>query len=113
MMTKLRRFGATLALLATSTFGGAVGPLLIAKAMAQFSAQTGLLVSGLGTTVFNYLPLASGQIAVGAGVSNNPSAVTVSGDCTLSGSGVIVCTKTNGTGLGTAATANTGASGNA
>jgi hypothetical protein len=36
---------------------------------------------------------------------------TLSGDCTLSSAGVIACTKTNGTALGSAATANTGTSG--
>ena len=113
MMLRFKRLGLAGAFLFLAMAGGAVGPALIGAALAQVSGQAGLLISGLGVTVFNYLPLASGQIAIGAGASNNPTAVSLSGDCTMSGSGVVTCLKTNGTALGTAATANTGASGSA
>lgn|SRR5579862_3837188 len=47
--------------------------------------------------------LASGDIWVGNG-SNVPTAVAMSGDCTIANTGAITCTKTNGTAFGTLAT---------
>lgn len=57
------------------------------------------------------LTLTAGQVPVGQGAGSNPAAVSLSGDATMTSSGTVTVTKTNGTALGTAATANTGTSG--
>lgn len=91
-----------------------LGLLLLASVAGAASAQqTGLLVPGSGATFLNYLPLAAGAIPVGQGVTSNPAAALLSGDCTMNSSGVVTCLKTNGTSFGTAALANVGTSGSA
>lgn len=56
------------------------------------------------------LPLVGGDIFVGNG-SNVAIGVAMSGDCTISNTGSITCTKTSGTAFGSAATAALGTSG--
>lgn len=78
-----------------------------------FGQQTGVLIGGGGLTVFNTLPMSAGQILVGQGAASNPVVRSLSGDCSLTGGGVITCLNSNGSAYGTAAFANTGASGTA
>ena len=59
-------------------------------------------------TFFNARPLAPGNILVGNS-SGLQAAVPLTGDCTMSSLGVIICTKTNGTLFGTIASQNANA----
>ncbi len=61
------------------------------------------IVGNIGSYVSN--SLTSGKILVGNG-SNVAAAVSVGGDCTISNTGSLTCTKTNGSSFGTAATQN-------
>jgi hypothetical protein len=63
-----------------------------------------------GAVVASLAALTSAHILVGNG-SNVATSVALSGDGTLSNTGAITVTKTNGTAFGTAATDNTGTSG--
>ena len=56
------------------------------------------------------LTLPSADLFVG-NASNAATAAALSGDCTISNTGAITCTKTSGVAFGTAATQNTGTSG--
>jgi hypothetical protein len=73
--------------------------------------NTGSLIGGDGLYIFKTVPMAAGTVIVGQGAAADPSAFALSGDCTLNASGVITCTKTNGSVFGTAAAVNTGTSG--
>lgn len=90
--------------------GGAIGSY-VPQVAAQLSGVPGALVSGLGASIFSILPMPAGTLLVGQSPAQNPTAVTMSGDCTINAGGAVTCTKTNGTSLGTAAAANTGTSG--
>lgn len=73
----------------------------------QSSLFGGAVLLGNGTSPIAGVALSSGQLLVGQ--SGYPTAQTMGGDCTLSNSAAITCTKTAGTALGTAATKNVGA----
>jgi hypothetical protein len=85
----------------------ALAVALLAVAAAPVLAQ-GLLLPFQQPTALSMGP---GQLAIGQGAGGNAAAVTMSGDCTINSSGVITCTKTNGTSIGTAGAATLGTSG--
>ena len=87
--------------LASPTFTGTVGGItaaMIGLGNVTNDAQTKAAV------VPNTVP-AAGQDLVGNAGGTAYAPVTMSGDCTRSSTGAIICTKTNGTAFGTGATA--------
>ena len=80
-------------------------------AFAQATNGPALYSVNGGQNILKVISLPSGQVMVGQGVNIDPLAAPITGDCTLAANGAITCTKTNGTVLGTAATATTGVSG--
>jgi hypothetical protein len=69
------------------------------------------IASGSAQNIIKILPMGSGNLPIGQGALADPVAQPLSGDCTITGGGVITCTKTNGVVLGTSATVATGTSG--
>jgi hypothetical protein len=69
------------------------------------------IASNSSQNIIKILPLNSGYLPIGQGPLADPAGQALSGDCTITGGGVITCTKTNGVTLGTSATVATGTSG--
>lgn len=64
---------------------------------------SGIIIGSNGSAQLIAAALASGNLFVGNG-SNLPAAVALSGDCSMSNTGAITCTKTSGTAFGVFAT---------
>lgn len=81
-------------------------------AVASVFGRTGAVVATTGDYAIGQITngltsvLASGRIYIGSG-GNLATAITPSGDCTISAAGVIICTKTNGVAFAASATTDT------
>lgn len=88
----------------------AINPAQGGTGLATLTAHGVLLGEGTSNVAFATIGT-SGRMFLDQGAGADPSFNTMSGDCTLTNTGVITCTKTSGTNFGTAATAATGTSG--
>jgi hypothetical protein len=70
-----------------------------------------VIASSAMQNIAKVLPLNSGYLPIGQGPLADPIAQPFSGDCTLTGGGVVTCLKTNGVLFGSSATVATGTSG--
>lgn len=87
--------------------GGTIGPLGSGGGGGGTSGgSTNSLQYNAGSGSFGGISLTVGQIAIGQ-TSAAPSAQTVSGDCVISASGVLTCTKTGGVSFGALASLST------
>ena len=87
---------------------------LVAFPLVPASAQTTngvIIAASSGQMVQKVLTLGAAQLPIGQGAVSDPIAGSISGDCTMSGTGALTCTKTNGVSFGTAATVALGTSG--
>lgn len=94
----------SVAAITSGTIDGAVigGSTPAAANFTTLTASTPIAVTSGGTGVAT--PPSSGQVLVGNSAGTAFAPQTLSGDCTLSSTGSLTCTKTNGVALGTAAT---------
>lgn len=95
---------ATVAQIQSGTIDSTVigGTTPAAGTFSTLSAKTAMAPSSGGTG--SAATPAAGQLLVGNAAGTAYAPQTLSGDCTVSSSGAIVCTKTNGVALGSAAT---------